>query len=257
MINLENCNTLSDIAIQEFGKNDYRLREKVKDLLHENGIDWKEWLLKKSEKPIKTCKYCGKQIVGKYANAKIFCNSSCAAKYNNSGRKHSEETKKKISVAIRGKNPNPKSEDREKLKLDNKKCIVCGKELTGTKKKYCSKACKARMYSHTRYHTRYSKKKDVNGSRLKYQYIKKLGGKCSMCGYDKNISALVFHHLRDKKFVIDARAFDRCPQELLEEEISKCELVCSNCHHEIHHPNFNKEFFEDLENNNNDGKCDN
>ena len=39
---------------------------------------------------------------------------------------------------------------------------------------------------------------------LRLELIEKLGGKCSKCGYDGNITALHFHHLRDKKFSIDS-----------------------------------------------------
>lgn len=43
------------------------------------------------------CLNCGKEI----KNGKKFCNSSCAAKYNNKNRKLTEETKKKISNSLK------------------------------------------------------------------------------------------------------------------------------------------------------------
>ena len=49
---------------------------------------------------------------------------------------------------------------------------------------------------------------------MKIQAIKLLGGKCSICGYDKCVDALEFHHEN--------------PQE------KEFKLVCSNCHKEIH-----------------------
>lgn len=49
----------------------------------------------------KFCLYCGKELdLTNRDKRSKFCNSSCAAKYNNSKRKHSEETKKKISKAL-------------------------------------------------------------------------------------------------------------------------------------------------------------
>jgi len=49
----------------------------------------------------KKCLHCS--IVMQYEDRrKKFCNSSCSASYNNARRKHSEETKKKISNAILG-----------------------------------------------------------------------------------------------------------------------------------------------------------
>ena len=71
-----------------------------------------------------------------------------------------------------------------------------------------------------------------------------LGGKCAICGYDKNLSALSFHHLRDKKFVLQSRNFSRYTDEEIKLEVSKCILLCQNCHHEIHHPNLDMSNFK-------------
>ena len=60
---LNQCNTLSDLARKIYNKDNYWAREKVKDLLFENNIDWKEWLT--SKKKITYCLYCGKEITGK------------------------------------------------------------------------------------------------------------------------------------------------------------------------------------------------
>jgi hypothetical protein len=61
------------------------------------------------------------------------------------------------------------------------------------------------------------------------------GGACQICGYDKPIpSAYDFHH-RDpsqKDFGISGKTKNF---ELLKAETDKCDLVCKNCHAEIHH----------------------
>ena len=64
--------------------------------------------------------------------------------------------------------------------------------------------------------------------------VKYKGGKCEICGYDKCIDALEFHHLNQetKSFGIgngDIRSLKR-----LKEEADKCIMVCPNCHKEIH-----------------------
>lgn len=238
---------------------------RLRFLLEKYEISFEDWRISKEEynKNRKHCLCCGKELDFEH-RMNIFCSSSCAAKYNNKGRIHSEETKKKISESLsknhRTNEFEAKSKNEEKIQLTNesktkerfpvvKYCEVCGKPLTGHQRKYCSSACKYRMYSYTRYNTEYSRKRDYRGHNLKYKYIvEAYGGKCSICGYDKNLSALVFHHLRDKKFVIDSRTFDRCPQKLLDEELSKCVLVCQNCHHEIHHPELGKEYIEKIKN---------
>ena len=61
------------------------------------------------------------------------------------------------------------------------------------------------------------------------------GGKCEICGYNKCISALEFHHLdpNEKDFGIDAKGYTRSI-EANKQEVDKCILVCANCHREIH-----------------------
>ena len=60
-----------------------------------------------------------------------------------------------------------------------------------------------------------------------------LGGKCSKCGYSKCAAALEFHHLdpSEKDFEISK---SNKPLNSVKKELSKCILVCSNCHKEIH-----------------------
>lgn len=69
--------------------------------------------------------------------------------------------------------------------------------------------------------------------RKKLQLVDYKGGKCQICGYNKCIDALEFHHLdpKTKSFTISgsSKSFEH-----LKEEVDKCILVCSNCHKEIH-----------------------
>ena len=73
----------------------------------------------------------------------------------------------------------------------------------------------------------------------KDRYTKLLGGKCKICGYDKCNKALQFHH-RDpskKNFGITAAIWGRhgiIEEKEFLEELSKCDLLCSNCHAEKH-----------------------
>ena len=85
-----------------------------------------------------------------------------------------------------------------------------------------------------------------NTKRYKKHYLTKksriiiaLGGKCSICGYNKNIAALHFHHKnpetkeRNKEWLLN----DGNQQKLV--------LVCANCHYEIHHPQCEKSCVEE------------
>ena len=94
MTKFENCKSLNDIARQEFGKANYTNREKAKKLLFECGIDWRDWLESIKNSKRKFCLVCGKELNNEQTK---FCSNSCAAKYNNSRRKLSLETRTKIS----------------------------------------------------------------------------------------------------------------------------------------------------------------
>ena len=71
--------------------------------------------------------------------------------------------------------------------------------------------------------------------KLKNELVKYKGGKCEICGYDKCISALEFHHLdpSEKKFGISKNISGHSLEEC-KKEVDKCILVCANCHREIH-----------------------
>ena len=82
----------------------------------------------------------------------------------------------------------------------------------------------------------------------KLELIEKKGGKCELCGYDKNIAALDFHHLnpKDKSFQLDSRHLSNTNIDDLIDESKKCILVCANCHREIHNAKYNKDNIQSL-----------
>lgn len=69
---------------------------------------------------------------------------------------------------------------------------------------------------------------------LKLNAVEERGGKCELCGYDRYIGSLHFHH-RDpatKSFGLASKGYTRSRQAL-KEEIEKCILLCANCHGEV------------------------
>ena len=86
-------------------------------------------------------------------------------------------------------------------------------------------------------------KQQERALKRKMDLITYKGGKCEICGYDKNIAALDFHHINpdDKSFQLDARHLSNTNIEKIKEEVDKCILVCANCHREIHNPNLQLE----------------
>ncbi len=145
-----------------------------------------------------------------YARAKKFCNASCAATYNN--------------------------------KLFRKRhrsnhCESCD-DLITTGKKYCSTLCRQIAQKAARDRR---KSQGLTSStyviswrqRTKLRAIQYKGGGCQICGYNKSIRALTFHHLDpgQKDFGISSkiRSWDT-----LKVELDKCVLLCANCHAEVH-----------------------
>jgi hypothetical protein len=70
------------------------------------------------------------------------------------------------------------------------------------------------------------------------EYLRDIKSKsgCVDCGYNKHHSALEFHHIGDKDINL---AFAKSIRQA-NEEISKCVILCSNCHRirhwNQHHP---------------------
>ena len=75
--------------------------------------------------------------------------------------------------------------------------------------------------------------------------------KCSICGYrGKNLRSLCFHHRipKDKRFWMSnifSRKNNVSVEELLD-EISKCDIICKNCHRSKHAGKDKFEKFKDL-----------
>ena len=59
------------------------------------------------------------------------------------------------------------------------------------------------------------------------------GGKCLVCGYDRCLRALDFHHIDPSTKTITISSSLSTVKER-EQEVEKCVLICSNCHRELH-----------------------
>lgn len=116
-------------------------------------------------------------------------------------------------------------------------CKQCNNEFQEVNniQKFCSLKCK-NTHNNKIYQT-YSNQKD-KGIIRKLELIAMKGNKCEMCGYNKNYTALCFHHLNPdtKLFKLDARNCSNKKFETLLIEANKCQLLCHNCHMEIHYP---------------------
>lgn len=156
------------------------------------------------------CTHCKTDIEKRQADVdrsntgNFFCSRSCSAKYNNS--KCPKRLKK------------------------NMECLTCGNEIVGNKK-YCSKDCWPRIRT-----AEYMSRKDIVSkirNRIKKKAVDLMGGKCKICGYDKCVQALHFHHLDPKEK--DFNISESSSWKEAKKELRKCIMVCGNCHSEIHY----------------------
>ena len=115
------------------------------------------------------------------------------------------------------------------------RCICCDTTLSGRQSKYCSRQCK-NDHNNNRYQTYLAQQR--RGRRRKIALVNLKGAGCGNCGYNRNYSALEFHHKNpvSKLFQLDLRSLSNRKWSAILSEAKQCILVCSNCHKELHNP---------------------
>ena len=66
--------------------------------------------------------------------------------------------------------------------------------------------------------------------------VNEFGGKCEICGYNKNFASLTFHHINPRVKEVSWTKLKLRSMDKIRKELKKCQLLCRNCHGEIHHP---------------------
>lgn len=192
-----------------FGVEDTPYNNKyVHKIAEEVGFDFSTY----KEKRKHYCLECGNEL--KHGQKK-FCSSSCAAKYNNRGRVHSEETKEKISKTL------TKGEYKTR---ESMVCPVCGKKLKNRQSTYCSREC----FQQHKYEEEIEKwKKDPEkfsteniSSTVRRYLFAKYSCKCQKCGWGEVNETtgkvpLEVHHLNG---------------DCTDNREENLQLLCPNCH---------------------------
>ena len=79
-----------------------------------------------------------------------------------------------------------------------KKCIVCNEKLSGNRSKFCSLKCTNKFkYNKNKERLNYNSaiRQKMVAIKRKLEFVNLKGGCCSSCWYNKNLSALEFHHM--------------------------------------------------------------
>ena len=93
--------------------------------------------------------------------------------------------------------------------------------------------------------TYYQTKKDAIRDRDKKlhkanrdHFVQLYGNKCSICGYNKHLDILEFHHVnhrsKNKELKPIGQMFRYKDRDVIAEQIKECVLLCPNCHAESH-----------------------
>ena len=126
------------------------------------------------------------------------------------------------------------------------KCAIDGKLRVLSSRKYCLNCSPFGQHNTKVIHKlkedsylacrRVQVKTAVNNhrKRIKVKAVEYKGGKCYICGYDKCVAALEFHHIdpKTKSFSISGNGFTHS-WDKIKQELDKCVLLCANCHREV------------------------
>lgn len=67
---------------------------------------------------------------------------------------------------------------------------------------------------------------------FKAELVMEAGGGCCVCGYNRNLGALSFHHREGETKITQVGFLIRQDWDAARKEAAKCDLYCANCHAE-------------------------
>lgn len=114
---------------------------------------------------------------------------------------------------------------KHKRKVRQDCCSYCGEE--DKKAFYSDRFCMCKVCQ--------KKYTQDRNQRLKQEFVDYKGGKCELCGYNKCLASLHFHHVDPKTKDPKWRSLLKKTLEQVKEELDKCQLLCANCHGEVHY----------------------
>lgn len=216
---------LDKLNVKDNGGN----KRSLKNFIKNNFINTEHFTQKLTkelyQKNPKLCKYCGKPIPwDKRENN--FCNSSCAASFNNKTR--TKDVYLKISTSLKLHNEVSIERINQEISLNSQPryCINCGKELLKRQDKFCCGKC-LQEYQRNEYINKWKNGEESGLSgeyglskRIRRYLIEKHDCKCELCGWGQenpytHTIPLEIHH-KDGNYLNNS-----------EENL---QVLCPNCH---------------------------
>lgn len=162
----------------------------------------------------KKCLLCGSRLPNRVlidGKVKNICNRKYCLDCSPFGKHNTRKLDSKYQTTIFGD------------KILCAKCNELKPLCNNSKGRFCGNCCKKRA----------SDKRVIKERELKKYLVDIKGGKCCLCGYNKNKWALEFHHI-DPNIKSFAFSEKRVYSDKLFSELEKCICVCVNCHRKQH-----------------------
>ena len=149
---------------------------------------------------VKDCKQCGGSFRGH--PSRRYCSDACKYRYKYPPR------------------------DGGKIKY-GRTCVECGSVYDGQRHKYCSDACFAKSCV---------RRRNGDKSYLREMVMEAKSKPCMDCKGEYPTYVMDLHHRdpAEKSFTVSSQ-HKNVGTELLQAEIDKCDVICSNCHRIRHH----------------------
>lgn len=149
-------------------------------------------------------------------------------------KEYRQNNKEKIKEYRKKYGPGYYQKNKEKIRKKQQEYYQKNKEKN--RKKY-----KEYRLKHREKWIEYNKKYRQKNKEQWFQIIKEQNRKieCEICGYNKCFGSIDFHHRdpNEKEYNI-CDLLQRSPTqrriEIFKKEIDKCDILCKNCHFEIH-----------------------
>jgi hypothetical protein len=100
-------------------------------------------------------------------------------------------------------------------------CTICGRKYVYGRNGHTKNKCNSCLTNHKRH--------EIKDKMIEYK-----GGKCQRCGYNKTTAALQFHHINPETKEFSPSGNHGRSWNVAKKELDKCELLCANCHAEVH-----------------------